>query len=121
MENITKNNVVVFVYAKDNKIKVLGLEDAKNLNDTLKSVGWKHTETIDACAWMEYLHNMCEDVDVYESVISLSKPTPKPTPKPLPKLLANETTNTKVIENTFTKGIFEKTTYTNNYGYKTNR
>lgn len=43
----------VFVYAKDDKIKVLNTEVASESNDRLLKQGWKHTSTIDACRWIE--------------------------------------------------------------------
>jgi len=65
--------VFVFIYAKDKEIKVLNIEEAKRLNDSLISEGWKHTHTLDACGWIQYLHNDCEDVDLFDEVKSLSK------------------------------------------------
>ena len=63
----------VFIYAKDNKIKALNIEDAKRLNDELLKNSWKHTETLDACVWIQYLHNECGDVDLFDEVKSLSR------------------------------------------------
>ena len=65
--------VFVFIYAKDKEIKVLNIEESKRLNDSLISDGWKHTHTLDACVWIQYLHNDCEDVDLFNEVKSLSK------------------------------------------------
>ena len=65
--------VFVFIYAKDKEIKVLNIEESKRLNDSLISEGWKHTHTLDACGWIQYLHNDCEDVDLFDEVKSLSK------------------------------------------------
>jgi len=47
------NDVIVFVYSKDNKIKVLGLDSSKRLHESLISDGWKHIHTLDACAFIE--------------------------------------------------------------------
>ena len=63
----------VFIYAKDKEIKVLNIEESKRLNDSLISEGWKHTLTLDACVWIQYLHNDCEDVDLFNEVKFLSK------------------------------------------------
>lgn len=52
----------VFVYAKDGKIKALIFKEAKSRHDELISDGWVHTETIDACRYIQYLHNDCEEV-----------------------------------------------------------
>lgn len=68
-----ENQAFVFIYAKDKEIKVLNIEDSKRLNDSLIKDGWKHTQTIDACVWIQYLHNNCEDVDLFDEVKSLSK------------------------------------------------
>jgi len=65
--------VFVFVYAKGEKIKVLSIEESKRLNDYLIKNGWKHTQTLDACIWIQFLHNDCENVDLFDEVKSLSK------------------------------------------------
>lgn len=54
--------VFVFVYSRDKKVKVLNIEEAKILNDSLINEGWKHTQTLNACAWIQYLCNDCEDL-----------------------------------------------------------
>ena len=64
--------VFVFIYAKDKVIKALNIEESKRLNDSLISEGWKHTQTLDACVWIQYLHNDCEDVYLFNEVKSLS-------------------------------------------------
>ncbi len=63
----------VFIYAKGMEIKALNIEESKRLNDELLKEDWKHTQTLDACVWIQYLHNNCEDVDLYDEVKSLSK------------------------------------------------
>jgi hypothetical protein len=67
------NEVFVFVYAKDNKIKVLGLEDSTQQHNTLLADGWVHTQTINACLWIEYLHNEYDVDGILEQIESLSK------------------------------------------------
>ena len=67
IEELKKNGcnmeqVVVFVYSRDKKVKVLNIEEAKILNDSLINEGWKHTQTLNACAWIQYLCNDCEDL-----------------------------------------------------------
>ena len=54
----------IFIYAKDGKVKVLSIEDAKAQAESLLSDGWKHTATLDACIWIEYLCNSCYDVEI---------------------------------------------------------
>ncbi len=63
----------VFVYAKGGKIKALNIEEAKKLQDELKKDGWVHTQTLDACVYIQYLHNDCEDVDLIDEITSLIK------------------------------------------------
>lgn len=67
-----ENQAFVFIYAKDKEIKALNIEDSKRLNDSLIKDGWKHTQTLDACVWIQYLYNDCEDVDLFDEVKSLS-------------------------------------------------
>ena len=63
--------IFVFIYAKDKKIRALNVEGVKRLNDSLIKEGWKHTQTLDACAWIQFLHNDCEDL--FDQVKYLSK------------------------------------------------
>jgi len=65
-------DVIVFVYAKEGKIKVVGLEEIKVIEKEILADGWKHVQTIDPCKWMEYLHNVCETVDLFDEVRTLS-------------------------------------------------
>jgi hypothetical protein len=69
----TMEQVFVFIYAKGKEIKALNIEESKRLDSELKSNGWKHTRILDACVWIQYLHNDCEDVDLFDEVKSLSK------------------------------------------------
>lgn len=64
MENI---DVCVFIFAKDGKIKAF----SKPNTEQLKSEGWKHTATLDACRYLEYLHN--EEVNQVNSIRSLGR------------------------------------------------
>lgn len=66
----------VFVYAKDGKIKALNLEEAKRLQDELVKEGWIHTHTLDACAYIQYLHNDCDEVDLIDEMKFLRERTP---------------------------------------------
>lgn len=66
--------VFVFVYTKEKLIKVLGISDSKNMQSKLIEEGWVHTSTLDACVYLQYLHNECEDVDLYDELNSLSNP-----------------------------------------------
>lgn len=66
-----ENQTFVFVYAKGFEIKVLNIEESKRLDTDLKSDGWKHTATLDACTFIQFLHNDCDNIR--EEVKSLSK------------------------------------------------
>jgi hypothetical protein len=66
-----ENQTFVFVYAKGFKIKVLNIEESKRLDTDLKSDGWKHTATLDACTFIQFLHNDCDNIR--KKVKSLSK------------------------------------------------
>ena len=65
--------VFVFIYAKGKEIKVLNIKESKRLNDSLIKEGWKHTQTLEACVWIQFLHNDCALVDLFDEVKSLSK------------------------------------------------
>lgn len=47
----------VFVYAKEKNIKVLSFTDAKLCHYDLLKDGWIRTKTLDACKYLEFLHN----------------------------------------------------------------
>ena len=61
----------VFVYAKGYEIKVLNLGESKMLDAKLKSEGWKHTSTLNACTFIQYLHNDCDNIT--KEIKNLSK------------------------------------------------
>jgi len=67
------NEYFIFIYAKSNQIKVLTLDKAKLLEKSLLEDGWNHTATLDACIYIEYLHNKCEDVDLLDEIKLLSQ------------------------------------------------
>lgn len=70
-----ENQALVFVYAKDGKIKVLTLANAVLEGNKLKDDSWKHTETLDVIAWIEGLHN--GSLNVIDEINSLSGRKPK--------------------------------------------
>ena len=45
--------VYVFIFSDGKNIKALGLKDAKNEEQQLLDDGWKHTDTIDICTFIE--------------------------------------------------------------------
>lgn len=61
----------IFVYAKDGKIKVLNFEDDIKYSRTFIKDGWKHTATLDACRFIEYLGNDCEPCDFANELTEL--------------------------------------------------
>jgi len=64
------NNIdsTVFIYAKDGKIKVIGLQNARKASDELKKEGWTHTATLDPCMFLEYLVNKANDADILKEI-----------------------------------------------------
>lgn len=64
------NQTFIFIYAKDGKIKSLTLEEAKKVEKTLQKDGWKHVQTLDACTFLDYLYNECDD---NEKIIELKQ------------------------------------------------
>ena len=64
---------IVYVYAKDKKIKVLDHDIAVATNSEMLERGWKHTMTINACTWIERLYNNHTDDDVLLIVKDLGK------------------------------------------------
>lgn len=71
MEN-TKEPIIVFIYAKSNEIKVLSLEDSKRNHEGLIKEGWKHTQTLDTCKFLEYIYNCVPEDEKLEEIKSLS-------------------------------------------------
>lgn len=63
--------VFLFVYAKNGKIKVLSIGEAKRLQDDLLKDGWVHTQTLDPCVYIQHLHNDCDNL--IDEMKSLSK------------------------------------------------
>jgi len=67
------NEVFVFIYAKGQEIKALNIKESERLNSKLLNEGWVHTNTLEACAYIEYLHNRSEDDDLIEEIRSLNR------------------------------------------------
>jgi hypothetical protein len=63
----------IFIYAKEGKITALNIEEAKKRNDQLLKDGYIHTQTLDICCWLQYIHNDCEEVDLLEEIKTLTK------------------------------------------------
>lgn len=62
---------IIFIYAKDGKIKVLSHGDALYGHSRLIGEGWTHTATVNPCLFLENLHN--ESQDIVGEVKELSK------------------------------------------------
>jgi hypothetical protein len=65
---------LVFIYAKGNQIKVLSLSASLNLDGELKKDGWVHTHTIDACLFIQYLHDQCERLNFINEMKNFEQP-----------------------------------------------
>ena len=65
-----EHKAIIFIYSKGKEIKVLNINDSKRFNDKLIKDGWTHTQTLDACKWVEYLFNDCDNIT--EEIKSLS-------------------------------------------------
>jgi hypothetical protein len=63
-----KINHFVFVYVKDNKVKVFDLETSKELHDSMIKKGYKHISTLDPCKWIEFIINQDQDKDIISEV-----------------------------------------------------
>ena len=64
-------DAVIFIYAKDGKIKALDIEQTRQYQSELIKEGWIHTQTLDTCAWIQYIHNDCNEVDLMNEIKSL--------------------------------------------------
>lgn len=62
------NVPIVFVYAKDDKIKVLDLEKSKAEHDSLLADNWKHTATLNACVYIEYLYMVDNPLEILKEL-----------------------------------------------------
>lgn len=65
------NEAIVFVYLKDNKVKVLDVKESKNKHNLLINNGWKHISTLDACRFLEYLYNGISDEEIIRQIRNL--------------------------------------------------
>lgn len=63
----------VFIYARNNKIRVLSEEYSKLHHKRLLKKGWIHTTTLTPCTYLEYLHNKCPKEHIRIEIESLSK------------------------------------------------
>ena len=69
----SQSRTIVYVYAKDGKIMVLDTENSKALHPHLIEGGWKHTQTIDACLFIEKFYNKRYDIDFVQELNDLTE------------------------------------------------
>ena len=67
------NEAVVFVYSKDNELKVLDIKESKYKHNSLINDGWKHTSTLDTCKFLEELYNNIPENEILQTIKSLGK------------------------------------------------
>jgi hypothetical protein len=65
-----KETVILHVYKKDGKIKVLDSQ-YKEEGKQLILKGWEITTGLDPCIWIEYLHNFCDNDEKIEEINTL--------------------------------------------------
>lgn len=65
--------VFVIIYARDGKIKAISLEESIRFQEKLLKDGWVHTQTMDACRYLQYLHNECSDSDLIKEIRGLKE------------------------------------------------
>ena len=73
---------LIFVYAKNGKIKALSLYFAQKDDTKLREDGWVHTATIDPILWLNKLCNDCDNVLKEISELKGLKPILSPSIKP---------------------------------------
>ena len=66
------NELIVFVYAKNGKIKCLTGSESRIVENILIEEGWVHTSTLNACTFIDFLHNSSKE-EALESIYNLSK------------------------------------------------
>ena len=69
----TQSRAIVYVYAKDGKIMVLDTINARAFHAHFIEGGWKHTQTIDACLYIENLYNKRREIDLVQELNDLAK------------------------------------------------
>lgn len=64
--------MILFIYAKDGKIKALNNQEATIEAPKLTIKGYKHTATIDAAVFLQYLSE-CSDEEIIKQIRQLTK------------------------------------------------
>lgn len=64
---------VIFVYHKDNKIKILSIETDKCEHQNLLDEGYSHTATLNSALFLENLFNYADEIDVKQEIKKLAE------------------------------------------------
>lgn len=64
-----KTENICFVFLKDEKIKILNIQEVRQFEKDLLLDGWKHTATINPAVVLEYLYNTDDLLEVNWSVL----------------------------------------------------
>jgi hypothetical protein len=64
----------VFVYRKDNEVRVLKMNSAMMMDKTLKEAGWEHTATIDSVGFIRWLLSAHPD-EVADEIREIGAPS----------------------------------------------
>lgn len=67
------NEAIVFVYSKDNEVKVLDIKESKQKHNSLINDGWKHTSTLNSCKFLEELCNNITENKILKTIKLLRK------------------------------------------------
>jgi hypothetical protein len=67
------NEAIVFIYSKDNEVKVLDIKESKHKHNSLINDGWKHKSTLDSCKFLEELYNNIPEDEILKTIKSLAK------------------------------------------------
>jgi len=62
---------MVFIYLKDDNVKVLDLEQSKNEHEDLELNGWKHIVTLNSAVYLNMLLNLTDEKEILEEVKDL--------------------------------------------------
>lgn len=63
---------IIFIYANGKSIKALTIDIAEKSHHYLIKEGWKHTRTIDACAYIQYLYSIPRE-EIADEIASLAE------------------------------------------------
>jgi len=64
-------NSTVFIYLKNDLVKVLDIEQSKSLDKELKKQGFRHIVTLNSAIYLQMLLNLTDEADILHEVKSL--------------------------------------------------